>query len=502
MEDSLKKRYAYKLLTNLVSLPIAVITQAIIPRILGPMNYGNYSFLTGFYGSLVGFFDSGTSIALFTKLSQRQKEKALVSFYWQFVALVLILMLSVISVFVLIGIDRMIWPKQTVRFIFMGLFWGWLKWLFQVVQKILDALGYTRQGEIIRMFQKSVACVLLVQLYYVGNLSLECFFYYEYGVVLVYIVSCYLYLQYNDISLFPFVKVNHVAYVKEFYSYSGPLVFASSIALIVNVFDRWLLQRFFGSEEQGYFGLAYQAAAVCFLFSSAMTPIFTREFAIAHEKAELRKKRYLFMKYVPLLYFVSAFLALFVTFNASIFVRLLGGDNYEGAVLVLAIMAFYPIHQTYGQLCGAVFYSTNATKQYRNIRLFNMAISLPISYVLIAPVEFYGLGFAAQGLAVKMIATQLIGVNVMLYFVCKMIRLKFVKFLLQQILVIGLLLVLVVVTNYLCSLLVTHELVRLLLSGFFYLCFSLILVFLYPKIISFRRNDLINFIVSVKERII
>ena len=497
-EDSLKKRYLYKLLTNIISLPIAIITQAIIPRILGPLNYGNFSFLSGIFGSIIGFFDSGSSIGFYTKLSQRQNEKSLISFYWQFLLLILIILILFIYTTIFFDFNQIIWPLQTVKFIYLGLIWAWLKWGFQIVQKILDAKGFTRQSEIIRIIQKSVACLILISIYFSESISLEKFFYYEYSVILIYILLCYFYLNKSNIKLFPVIKVDYFFYFKEFYSYSSPLFIAALFALFVNVLDRWFLQNFFGSIEQGFFGLAYQLAAVCFLFSSAMTPIFTREFAIAHEKKNMHKKRQLFLKFVPLLYFIAAFLSLYIVFNAEIVVNIIGGDDYQGAIPALVIMAFYPIHQTYGQLCSAVFYSTNSTIKYRNIRIFNMIISLPISYFLIAPSDYFGLGLASQGLAIKMILTQFIGVNILLYYVCKMINLNFYKFFLHQLIVLFLLTFLSFCTKYLFSFLDINYLIKLFLSGLFYLLIVLIIILINPKIISLKRNDLNKIIVKLK----
>src|SRR3990172_9100363 len=78
-EDSLKKRYLFKLGTNLIGMVIGIITQAIIPRGLGPKAFGDFSFLRDFFTQFVGFFDMGTSIGFYTKLSQRQKDIGIIT---------------------------------------------------------------------------------------------------------------------------------------------------------------------------------------------------------------------------------------------------------------------------------------------------------------------------------------------------------------------------------------------------------------------------------------
>jgi len=44
MTDSLKKRYFFKLFSNFSGMAISLVTQAIIPRGLGPKNYGDFNF--------------------------------------------------------------------------------------------------------------------------------------------------------------------------------------------------------------------------------------------------------------------------------------------------------------------------------------------------------------------------------------------------------------------------------------------------------------------------
>lgn len=56
MQDSLKKRYLAKLSANLIGLPISIVTQAIIPRGLGPKACGDFHFLSNFLPRLPVFW--------------------------------------------------------------------------------------------------------------------------------------------------------------------------------------------------------------------------------------------------------------------------------------------------------------------------------------------------------------------------------------------------------------------------------------------------------------
>ena len=77
--DSLKKRYFAKLSANFAGFAMSLVTEAIVPRGLGPRAYGNFSFLSNFFTQVVGMLDMGTSTCFYTKLSRRQQEFGLVS---------------------------------------------------------------------------------------------------------------------------------------------------------------------------------------------------------------------------------------------------------------------------------------------------------------------------------------------------------------------------------------------------------------------------------------
>ena len=58
---TLAKRYLFKLLANVASVPVYLAMEAILPRALGPKMYGSYSFATNLFYQMAGFLDMGTS---------------------------------------------------------------------------------------------------------------------------------------------------------------------------------------------------------------------------------------------------------------------------------------------------------------------------------------------------------------------------------------------------------------------------------------------------------
>lgn len=226
-----------------------------------------------------------------------------------------------------------------------------------------------------------------------------------------------------------------------------------------------------------------------------MTPLITREFSIAFAKQDLTQMAYLFRRYIPLLYGIAAFFSCFVAVQAENVAYIFGGAKFQDAALAIAIMAFYPIHQTYGQLSGSVFFATGQTGLYRNICVTFTVVGLPVTYFLIAPVDMMGLNTGSTGLAIKMVALQLIGVNVALYYNSRYLKLSFWKYLVHQIVCVGCLLLLAFISlkvgDYLH--ISSNIVINFLLNGIIYSISVAGLTYFVPSLFGLSRKDIRSF---------
>jgi O-antigen/teichoic acid export membrane protein len=493
-EDSFKKRYLFKLSSNLVGVAISAISSAVIPRGLGPRAYGDYSFLTSFFSQLIGFFDMGTSNCFYTKLSQRQQDTGLIYFYTYFTSLTALVAVLFVTFSHHFLDYSMIWPDQALKYIYMALFLGILTWIVGILTQIGDAFGLTVSMEKARICQRAIGVILILLLFISNQLQLTQFFIYNYlvllgfGVALIWIFERARH-SFRKKGRLSWVEIK--AYAKEFYSYSNPLFLYSLVGLVAGIMDRWLLQRYAGSIQQGFYGLSYQVGTLCFLFTGAMTPLLTREFSIAFSNNDLDKMASLFRRYIPMLYAISAFFSCFIAVQADKITILFGGDKFEGAVAAVIIMSFYPLLQTYGQLSGSVFYATGQTALYRNIGVSLMVVGLPITYFLIAPTELWGLQAGSAGLALKTVFIAFVAINIQLYFNARFLRLHFGKLFLHQLYTV-ILFLLVSWVALVGTAGINNLVLSFLSSGFIYSLGCIGLVLLCPSIISMSRHELKN----------
>jgi O-antigen/teichoic acid export membrane protein len=496
LEDSLKKRYSIKLFTSIIISIISAILIAIVPKALGPIAYGQFIYLQEFFIKVISFLDMGSSIAFFTKLSARHTRKELITFYF----LYSIIVLCIVSLFIYatqtFGYTETLLPNIPNEYIFMGLIFGFVSWITQIFIKISDAYALTVSVEIIKAGHKVISLLLLLYFVFFTDFDLDGYFYFNYIALFSFLfIISWLFIKkeiFKDILNFKFSIIN---ISKEFIEYCNPLLAYSVVGLIAGFFDIWLLQKIAGSEQMGFYGLAYSLAAVCFLFTSAMTPIITREFSKSYEQKDLNKMRKIFHRYIPMLYSIAAYFAIFISFQSENVLMIFVDEKFEDAFLVLVIMALYPIHQTYGQLSGSIFYATGQTKLMRNISFFMQPLGVAISFGLI-----YLLDLGAVGLAYKMIIGQFIGINIQLYFNSKFLDLNIRHFLLHQLYSV----VFFIVLAYIPILIISSDssLYEFLISGFLYTVLVIIGAYIFPQVFSTTRDEikdnLIRFIKSKK----
>lgn len=436
----LKLKFIAKLASNFASLVLGLATISLVPRTLGPAAYGAFEFLTAFFQQVTGFLDMGTSTCFYTKASQRHDDVGLVRRYFLFVALMGVIVMLVTLGLTFSPVRETIWPGQSWLLIAVACLVAFLTWATQVVQKSLDAHGVTVRSERILLFQRLFAITLLLSLFAMELLVLESYFYYFVCIQGVLLLAWWWLIRQAGIAN-PNQPGKYVKplreYVHEFYDYSHPLLTYALMGLVAGVADRWLLQHYAGSVEQGYFGMAFRVGAVCLLFTGAMTQLLTREFSRAWSEQNLVEMGRLFQRYIPLFYAIATYFSMFVAVRGKTVALLFGGREYAEGALALSIMALYPMLQTYGQLSGAIFYASGQTRLYRNIGIGSMLFGLPVLYLMIAPLNAGGMMLGAVGLAMKILALSFVSVNAQLWFNARLLGLDFSWFLWHQIIVAG-----------------------------------------------------------------
>ncbi len=497
-EDSpFKKRYVYKLIANFSILGIGIVRQSIIPRALGPSSYGDFSFITNFFLQIVNLLNFSSSTAFFTKLSQRQDDRKLISFYFYFtlllgVTLVLLLVICFVS-----GINSFIWPGQERLFVLMAAVWAFLKYYNGVLIQTSDAFALTVRSEIVNIIQKAFGLMIILILFWRKWFTFVNFFSQQLIIFFLAVVLLVWVIQKGGkplLSHWRLKKSDILLYAKEFAAFCFPLIILTIFTEFEGIFSRWFLQKFAGSIEQGYYGLAYQVGFISVLFTSAMIPLIAREYAISAGNKDIKQLSRLFSRFVPMLYAITAYFSVFFAVEANKVILLFGGKAYAEAILPLTIMCFYPIHQTYGQMNASVFFATGNTVIYRNIGILLTVTSLPLTFFLIGPEKYGGFQFGATGLAIKMVFIQFLSVNIQLWYNLKILKLPFRRFASHQVIIILLFTAVAFLSSKIINTILPdlHFFITFLISGFVYTICIITLGIIFPWIFALKKEEIIK----------
>ena len=108
-------------------------------------------------------------------------------------------------------------------------------------------------------------------------------------------------------------------------------------------------------------------------------------------------------------------------------VQAVAGEQFSAAGAVLAIMAFYPVAQTLGQITATSLKALERTGLYARWTVYLSVPDLLLTYFLIAPptAAVPGLGLGAVGFAIKTALYGLIGVHVLDWLNCRVLGIDY-----------------------------------------------------------------------------
>ena len=434
--DSINRRFSYKILASAITSGLGLVAWAIVPRALGPMLYGQFDFLRSQFTTIINFMRTGTAEAFFNYNSRNKNSRAAIVFYGLFtVAVSLLVMLGTWAAILLGAADRA-FPGIAGGHIMLGACVGLATWIFTVITGFGDSKGQTRQVEIIKVLCRTVGTAVLLAMLVLNAITLTTYLIYTIAVILAPAVISAVY--YRKSGTTGRSEARHADEMKSvgkyFYTFCSPLMVYAVFSLVHDIFDRWFLQFAAGSQQQGYYALGLRFATICTLVILAINPVFMRELSKAHSEKRTGVMQTLFNRYLRMIYFLVAGLAVFFAFHSNEIIYMFGGEGYRNASWPFFLMALYPLSAVYGQLNSSVYFSTERTKTYRNILLVLMAGGLPISYMLMAPGDYFipGLQLGAMGLSIKKLVVQFVAVNTLAFFNCRHLGASYRKLLFHQ----------------------------------------------------------------------
>ncbi len=417
-QRSVVARLTVSLFGNAVRSAVAVISGLVVARALGPADYGGFVFLLATLAVMRQLLDMGSSTAFYTFISQRPRGRRFYHFYagWQLVQIALLL--ALVALLLPDWAIRMIWlghERSTVLLACAATLLQQQVW--SIATQIGESRRQTRQVQVAGVYVAVLHLLAIWALAHFGWMTQTRLFLL---IALEYAVATP--LLFHWIGNPAEVEVAELGWreiAAEYWRYCRPLVLNSWVGVAYGFADNWLLQRFGGPTEQGYFAASNQVAQVVLIATISLLQIFWREIAECQHTGNLGRVKTLFDRSLRLLLLISsAACCFFLPWSKEIVSNLLG-QNYSSNWIVFAIMLAFPIHTALGQIVNAVYLASGRTKASANVALAFMLLSIPITYILLAPYEANGFGLGSIGFAGKLFLLQLVHVNILWWWICR-----------------------------------------------------------------------------------
>lgn len=490
---SLSLRYFYKLAANFVSAIINLFILFYIPKLLGPINYGIFTYLQQSFTQVVTFMDLSVSSAVFVKISTNNKRLAFLKFISVYILLIFVILIIIgifISVFFLPqGISA---DGVTKNLIFLGIALAFSNYLLLNVSGILDAFGQTILLEKIRIFIRLFLFSGLIIFLYFEMINIYSFFVYQiltFAVIAICAIT--LFLRNYEINIFRGVlrsKIIGQNIVKEIYDFSSPLVVHTLLGSIIVIFDLWLLKYVSGTAQVGFYGISIAISQIPMFLISPLVPLITREFASLNKSKLINNMRKIFENYI----LPSFALILFIVFTGVAYSELtilFLGELYINALAAITIAMFYPYCQTVSQLSVGILISVDETRTIRNITIYGAIFGIPLSLALL----FY-LELGALGLILKILLVNIFVLSLQLFKVSLVIKKSFISIIKVQLKSLFSIAAIVFICRYFATNLSSHIIISFVIGVTLSLILIIFVITIFPKLIGLEQLNLSNFL--------
>lgn len=489
-------RFSITLAANLTRIALSFACGLLIARSLGAASYGDLNFVLGSFLAISQLIEAGSATAFYTFISKRQHSSTFFTVYAGWMLFQLLVPLLVVTALIPGWLMERIWIGQERRIVLLGLLASFLmNQLWGAVSQLGEAARKTLIVQTAAVLQGVVHLALVFAALHWHWLTVSGVLWLligEYSLLVVILTPRL--IGYNVTRGNPQEDV--VTVLKQFGVYCKPMVAYCSAAFLYAFADRWLLQRFGGAIQQGFFAIGQQFANVSLIATTSILRVFWKEIAEARQLENHQRVRFLYSTVTRTLYFSAAWIScLLIPYSREILI-LTVGKGYEKAWLCLALMWLYPVHQTIGQIQGTFFFASGETRSYAKIGIGLMVCSIPVTYLLLAPRAAIvpGLALGSVGLAIKMVVLQLVGVTIQAHVIARANDWKG-AYLYQAVVLLSLLTAawagkIGIQLLFGTTAMTSYPVIAIASTGLVYSAFSLLLLYRWPELAGLTRERL------------
>jgi O-antigen/teichoic acid export membrane protein len=504
---AVRTRFLWSVGANVVRAVLSLATGLMVARGLDPSRYGDLTYLLGSFIAIRALLDMGSSNAFYTFISRQPRGRPFYLLYFAWQLLQFAVSLLVVAAVLPQDVVERIWLGHSREMILLALVASFMQQqVWTTITQLGESTRLTVKVQSLGLAIAATHLAIIAAFKSMDALSVK--------VVLIALIGEYLIvlpfasrvLRIPALLSAAVAEPRASAILAQYWRYCRPLIVVGLMAFVYEFADKWLLQRFGGSSQQGFYQIAAQLSAVSLIATTSILNIFWKEIAEASAREDYARLGRLYKRVSRGLLMLGAVASCILIPWSRQIVALLLGSAYQESWPVLALMLLYPIHQSIGQVNATMFMASERTWEYMAITLAGQFASLPISYFLLASPEQHpvsGLGLGAYGLALKMVGLNLVLVNFQAWIIAKFGGWKF-EWVFQVVGIAGLLLL--GSLSKLCAVTLFSGAGTLefaagaAASGTLYLAGTILFFWAFPWVAGLERGELGRLVASLRRR--
>lgn len=425
-QDNFKNRYIIKLASSVLIAVCNVLTQLILPRALGVEDYGYYNYNLNIFTSIVVMANLSTSNAMVAKYAKRNDDLGLIYFYLKFFGLVALLLTVGIAVLYPTAFMQSTFAGQTIFIVLLGLQVAILNKLLTDTISIYDAAAVSRFPAVMQILMKAAISLVVLIGFVLGRLKLIWFYGIQISITLVVVAILLVCILKNQHKQYPEgTKLSTKAYLKEYYHFCKPLVYATIFSQLTIIIMNWALMKWSGATQQAMFGAAWQLNTLISYVFSPYAELSKREFAVLHKDPIAMRDRY--HQSLQLMAWLTSYFAVFVAVMVDWLLPILYGEQYAGAGMVTILMMFYTIYQAWGQISGAYMIAVEKTKLSAVLTIMGQGLTLLFVFLFQIPNGIWPESLGSIGIALNYLVTNIIATTITISYTSHYLKIPVLK---------------------------------------------------------------------------
>lgn len=381
----MRKQLIFKLLSTVISFTVSIIIGIVVPRMIGPQSYGEFTFLNSTFLFIFQFllFSSNTAYVYFLSQGKYDIAKINTVFFLYFLFVSIIVFMGALLSVIESDIRESLWSDYSnITLILFGYFYVLLTTIQSRLIEFGDSTNRTVVLEKVKVITRVLLVVVIIVFPMYVNFEIEEI--YIVSILSLVLFSFYTFSQIINFSIITISELKVMLY--DVYCYVKPLIAFTLISSFYTYLGRYTLQNSSGSIEQGFYNFSYQFALIPVMFLTSIMSIVLSQMTKVIESGTEKDLYDMFFSNVFKIYVIHGLISFFVLFNAKDIIFLTVGEEYYGAVDSLKFLSLFSLMHSFGMFSANVFYSTGKNKTYSNINNIVMILGLAIfTYIL-----FYG----------------------------------------------------------------------------------------------------------------